>query len=200
MIRVNLLRALGNTAAANAAVHTAGAANAAAAEAKRQAVLKVLVLLLFPGLLMMVERITLDSKKADVLKAKNELAQIGSEIDGFGNVSSRVTEFNEKKKKVSKSLEILQAIARLRLREVKSLDTLQTMMPPTVWLRRLSIENDMVSMNGYAKTDEGIPQLISTLEKSVFFSNVESKGTSVENNPSGMVRTFEVGFRIGIKQ
>lgn len=198
MIRINLMKNLGmgTVTPAESAASTDFSMTSNEID-RKQLILKVLVLLVVPGLLVFLEKISLDEKRDAVNAAQKALADIDAEIQAFGDTGSKVSEFTEKKKAVERSLSIIKGLADIRLREVKTLDTLQSLLPPGVWLNSISISNGGVAMTGYSGTEEGLPDLNRALQNSVFFSNVEPRSATQENLPTGPVKKFDIEFKIG---
>lgn len=52
-------------------------------------------------------------------------------------------------------------------------------------------------MDGYTTSNDGVSELIRSLEANIYFSKVEPKFTEQETWASGSVKKFELEFRIG---
>lgn len=194
MIRINLMRTIGGVAAAPGTVVSG---QALPGELQRRAVLKLLVILLFPVLLYVYDMITLSVLQGEVDKIRGQIQSVDNRIGAYGDTGPRVEKFQNEKKRLEKQLESLRNLTKNRLREVKTLATLQNIMPERAWLKSIRIDNGYVILGGYSATDEAFTDLIRALESNVFFSGISVKSTEQESTSNGSVKKFEIDFRAG---
>jgi len=192
MIKVNLLRNMGL-----AKGGMADSAEAVAPETARLAVAKVIAILIFPLLLYVYERVNLNEVEENLHKVQGKVLNVKNERAKFGDAGPKIEMYNKEKARVDKELEVVRTIARNRLREVKALDAIQSLMPSKTWTKKISIDGNIVRLEGYTSSNDGISDLIRALEANVYFSRVEPKYTAQEVLPSGPVKKFELEFRIG---
>ncbi len=203
MIKINLLRNLGMTQggasleAAGAAGGGGGAAMSLSDDAQKQVALKVAAFLVLPIALYIYEYFNLTSLQEALIQQQQKVQQIQAEKSKYGDTGPRVERFNKEKARVEKEIEAVRNLARVRLREVKALDALQSLMPNRTWVKKVSIEGNVVKLEGYSSSETGVTEFIRALENSVSFSRVEPKSTVQENLASGPVKRFEMDFRIG---
>jgi Tfp pilus assembly protein PilN len=194
MIKINLLRTTG----LQGAPQEAGAATSV--DGRNDAYKKIAAILVGPLLLFAYENLTQTELRDELNQLNARVAEAQGEKGRFGDQGPRVAKYTKEKERIDSETEVVKELARNRLREVKSLDAIQSLMPPKTWIRRLEIEGNTVSMEGYSITDSGVADLIRALESSVFFSRVEPKSTSQEMLPTGPVKKFELEFRIGKRE
>jgi Tfp pilus assembly protein PilN len=192
MIKVNLLRNMGL-----AKGGTADQAEAVAPETARLAVAKVIAILTFPLLLYIYERVNLNEAEVSLHGVQEKVQSVKNERAKFGDAGPKIEMYNKEKARVDKELEVVRTIARNRLREVKALDAIQSLMPLKTWTKKLSIDGNVVKLEGYTSSNDGVSDLIRALEANVYFSKVEPKYTTQEDTPNGPVKKFELEFRIG---
>jgi Tfp pilus assembly protein PilN len=192
MIKVNLLR--------NTGMAQAGDLNlmAASPDVKRAMGIRVLVILLFPFALYIYESISIHQAQRELDEWKAKVATLTAEKAKYGDAAPRIEKASKQKALVEKKLDAIRGIARSRLREVKTLDALQTLIPPRTWIRRVSMDGNLVSLEAFSSSSEGVTEFIRALDSSVFFSKVEPKKTMQETTPAGVVvKKFELEFHIG---
>lgn len=193
MIRVNLLRNTGLAAGAA----PASFAEAVGPEAKRLIAAKLVLIALFPLAIFIIEQVHLNELEEAQAQARAKMQKLQAEKAKFGDAGPKVERYTKEKAVVDKHLEVIRTIARARLREVKALDAIQTLMPPKTWLRKLTFEGNLVRLEGFSSSDNGMVELVKSLESSPYFSRVESKGMSQESTPNGLVKRFELEFSVG---
>jgi Tfp pilus assembly protein PilN len=188
MIKVNLLRNMGLDQVGGDAV---------SADTQRKALIKILVVGLFPGALMIYEKFNLSVLSAEVQEVEAKVQKVEQEKASFGDAAPIVEKYTKEKKKIDKDLDVIRGLAKNRLREVKALDALQSLLPSHSWISELKIVDNNVNLRGYSTAEEGVADLIRALDQSAFFSKVNPKSTIEEVLPSGPVKKFELEFRIG---
>jgi Tfp pilus assembly protein PilN len=200
MIKINLLKNLGmhqGGALAGGAGAAESVESAISPDVQRLAIVKVIVLLLFPIALFGFEKINLMNLEAEVKKLKEETATVTAQKDAFGSVAPRVAKFDLQKKEIEKQLEAVRELTKNRLREVKTLDILQSLVPDQTWLNSVEINSSIVKIEGYAANDDAISKLMKALESSVLFSQIVPKSTTRVDLPTGSVKKFQLEFKVG---
>lgn len=192
MIKINLLKNMGGTEGG-----AGGVSVAITNETLRMVVLKVFATFILIIGLMIYENVNLSEIDDQIKKIQLNVQQVQAEKAKFGDAGPKIELYNKEKIRVDKELEVVRVIARNRLREVKALDAIQSLMPAKAWTKKIVIEGNLVKLDGYTSSDDGVNEIIRALEGSVYFSKVEPKNTSQENRPGGPVKRFELEFRIG---
>jgi hypothetical protein len=200
MIKVNLLRNMGLVQGAGAADSGGAGASAVSVDARQDAIKKLLAILIIPIGLIAYEKTSLSDLEAELVNLQNKLTEVQAEREKYGDQGPRVEKHTKEKKKIEEETEIVKDLARLRLREVKSLDALQSLIPQRTWIRKVAISGNTVRLDGYSASDSGVSDFIRALENSVFFSRVEPKSTSQEMLRTGPVKRFELEFRVGKRE
>lgn len=198
MIKVNLLKGAGG--APNiSAMGGSSDSGALTPEVKKEAGKRFAVIA--AGLAALyIYNIFVVSAQQDRLAAINaEVAAIEAKKAALGPTTPLVEKYNAEKKTLEGQLDVLRVLARNRLREVKALDAIQSLMSDKTWLRELKTDNGVLSMSGYSLTDDGITELIRALDSSVFFSDLVVKSTSEEKLDTTVVKRFDVEFKIGAR-
>lgn len=116
------------------------------------------------------------------------LNQKNEELSGLGTIQEDSKTLNDKMK-------LLKELSQLRLREVKSLDYLQTITPPRLWLTSLGINKDRYIFRGRARESSAVSAFVGKLEDGGYFSDVVLVKDSEMTSERFNVRDFEVVAR-----
>lgn len=192
MIKINLLRNLGMDAGAP----MLAGGDAASADVRRQAIVKLVLILIFPALLLAYEKFNASVLQTELQRVQRQIDAIEEQKQSFGSAAPRIEEFTKEKRIIDKQLETIRGLAKIRLREVKALDALQSLLPARTWLHELSIDAGAVKLVGYTTSEEGVSEFIRALDESVF-SKVMPKSAVQVDLPTGPVKKFELEFRVG---
>ena len=197
MIKVNLLRNLAVAQGVTPADSSFAGLGASDANTQKQAATKAVVMLVFPIFLYVYETFNLSTLRGELATVRTAIEQIDAEKGKFGDLGPRVDKYKKEKARIDEELAVVRGLALSRLREVKSLDALQSLVPQKTWLNKVAIEGTKVKVEGFTTSAEGISELIGALDRSAFFSKIEPKSTSQEMLPSGPAKRFELEFRVG---
>lgn len=199
MIRINLLRTMGvSGVGTNIGTSASSGGDIISVDVRRQAAIKVAIILLFPTLMFIWEKLRLNSLQSDQVQIQQKVTAVEAERASFGSTAPRVAKANKLKEKMTKEIKIIRELARNRLREVKALDQLQTILPDKTWISAIKIEGSKITLDGYALNESAITELMTALNTNAFFSGVQPKGQVQETNKIlGQVTKFGFEFRVG---
>ena len=93
---------------------------------------------------------------------------------------------------LEQKLTIMKKLSRVRLREVKALDYIQSILPEKVWFKDMRFDDNKLSLNGFAVGDDDLNELTRALENSVQFSNVIILQAKDEKLQNGTYKQFEI--------
>ncbi len=195
MIRVNLLKSAGAT----GSVVRSASGDAPSAQTQKEAGKRLGVILGAVAVLYLYNMFVVSAQQDRLAAINGEVAGIEAQKTALGPTTPLVEKYNVEKKTIEGQLEVLRVLARNRLREVKALDSIQSLMSDKTWLRELKTEAGNLTMSGYSLTDDGITDLIRSLDTSVFFSDLIVKSTSEERLDTTTVKRFDVEFKIGAR-
>ncbi|RYZ74522.1 MAG: hypothetical protein EOP05_09165 [Proteobacteria bacterium] len=207
MIRVNLLRSTGMTPAAPAmggmfsGMGSGGGTSVAVVDQEKVGGIKLAVILCFPILLYAYEFMNISGLETEKAKVEAEAAAVEGKRAAYGDSGPKVEKYTKEKQRIDTQLATIRELTKTRLREVKTLDSLQSLTPAQVWFDSIKIEGNLVKASGYSITDEGLASLFQQLNSSPVFSKFEPKSQTQSTSASGQ-RTvkFEVEFTIGGRQ
>ncbi len=145
----------------------------------REALVKIAFILLFTIGLMMFESQnirTLNDERNRVQATVNDLelqaAAKAHEVEGIKDIAKQAQELEDK-------LKILKLLSKLRLREVKTLDFMQSSIPEKVWLKAITyastkerVEDGHFQFTGNAVNTEDLTEFVKRLEDSAYMDEV----------------------------
>lgn len=202
MIRVNLAR--------NRVVDPSlAAANVTGSgDQTREGIVKIVFILLFSLGLMMYESQNIRSLNEDRARLQanvNELearAQTkAAEVEGIKDIAKQAQELEDK-------LKVLKLLSKLRLREVKTLDFMQSSIPEKVWLRvvnfdaeKLNAEKGHFQFEGNAVNTEDLTEFVKRLEDSAYLEEVIVIKNQEVAGPgkSGALREYQFTADVEVK-
>ncbi|MBK8204680.1 MAG: PilN domain-containing protein [Bdellovibrionales bacterium] len=138
-----------------------------------------------------------ESNNVDNLKKEEQifaiqLEELQAKVKKLKEEASKVSEFERQGKELEDKMKIMKALSRTRLRELKALDFLQTMIPERVWLNSLDYIDEKFRLKGLALTDDDLTDLIQALDKSSFFSEVVLLQAKETTSRDGSLKNFEL--------
>lgn len=203
MIKVNLLQARGAGTATGQAVSegtstevlgstAATLSKALNNEFTKPAIINLLVILSVPGSLIFYERHTVEKLKQDTAAINRKITKLEADAKSKKTEVGKSAELTDRAKELTAKLDIIRKLSRIRLREIKVLDFIQTTVPEKVWLRDLVIDQGELAIKGYAATDDDLTLFVRSLEKSRNFSNVLLLVAKEERTKERTVKSFEI--------
>jgi Tfp pilus assembly protein PilN len=160
-------------------------------------VVNLVVMLALPALLIYWEQYNLGILQSQANALGAEVQQMQQSVAEKESQLAQAGELKEKAKELATKVELLKKLARTRLREVKSLDFIQTTMPEKVWLREITFKAGAMVIRGKAMTDDDLTTFIRALEKSRTFTNVLLLQAKEERGPEGALKNFELSCNVG---
>jgi type IV pilus assembly protein PilN len=194
MIKINLLRNLGSGAVVGTSVQTDMPLSQ---EAQKQFAYRFGVICLAVGALILYEKIQLSVQQGEIDAVTTKINSVRAEKEKYGDAAPIVQKYNEQKVKLDAQIKILEGLTENRLREVKLLDTIQSVLPQKAWLDELSMDQGKVMMKGFVPDDQGVSSLYSALETNVLFSNVKVKSEAMDLPSIGSAHKFEFTYNAG---
>jgi|GEM_PF-842331 len=205
MIKVNLMRNRVADVAAGTNVTVGGG------EETREAIIKVVFIVLFTLGLMMYESQNIRSLNDESARTQAMVGDLevqaqakATEVDAIKDIAHQAQELEDK-------LKILKLLSKLRLREVKTLDFMQSSIPEKVWLRSVKyetdkdlkdhVENGRYQFSGNSVTTEDLSEFVKRLEDSAYLSEVIVVKNQESSGPgrSGGLREFQFTADVEVK-
>jgi type IV pilus assembly protein PilN len=195
MIRVNLLSSAtggGGIGTGFVSKEVSGEGN----EVQRQGLVRLVIILLFPGALYAYEFIHIPELQARLGSKQSVLQDLQSKNEQAKTAVAEIQKFNEEKNRLQKQIDTLDSLRRDRQKEVKILDSIQKDIPEKVWLTSVEMKEDQMVLGGMATADPELTSFMETLSKSVFYKNVNLVRSQEVQSDKGVLKSFEVSCAI----
>ena len=193
MIRVNLLRNRVVDQTATTVQETEGSSET------RDSLVKLAFMLMIPAGLMVLEGQSIQALNAESNRLSVQVSELENQAAAKAQEVESVKDIEVQAKELEDKLKILKLLSRLRLREVKTLDFMQSSIPEKVWLKSIAFEADKVQVeqgrfqfNGLAVATEDLSEFVKRLEDSAYLSEViiiKNQETQMSGK-GGTVREF----------
>ncbi len=145
----------------------------------RDTIVKIAFLLLFTLGLMVYEGQNIRKMNDEAAHLQIRISELetassakAAEAEGVKDVENQARELEDK-------LKVLKLLSKLRLREVKTLDFMQSSIPEKVWLKTINFESDNTNVEdgrfqfvGNAVATEDLSEFVKRLEDSAYLSEV----------------------------
>ncbi|MCC6277467.1 MAG: PilN domain-containing protein [Oligoflexia bacterium] len=130
--------------------------------------------------------------KEEMRVLRAESAEVEKKLKELEPVVKELERFQEEKRKLDSQVEVIKRLAKERLKNVKSLDALQGIIPARAWLNELKINESKVSLAGFASDDSVVSEFMKELESSIYFANVTLSSSEEFKSNEGAVKKFEI--------
>ena len=133
----------------------------------------------------------LSKKKALFKTNENKIVELKQKI-------KEVENFEQLNKTIEQRNGIIEQLRKNQSMPVRLLDEASNLLPSGVWLDKMAVSGENVSMEGYAFANADIVTYIDNIKNSQTFTEVylqESKSTTIENTPLYM---FKLTFKIKV--
>jgi Tfp pilus assembly protein PilN len=197
VIRVNLLT---NKVQDNAAAGVVIDTNNERSAKIREVVTKLFLIGIFVGAAMVWESQNLRNVAARAQQEKSKLTALQETLTGKIAEVESVKDVEGRAKELEDKLKILKFLSKLRLREVKTLDFLQSSIPEQVWLRQINFESETTKVEegkfqiiGNASTTEDLTEFTKRLDDSAYLMEViVDRNQEVAGGKTGSIRDFHM--------
>lgn len=178
MIRVNLAR--NRTGEATIGRTTIGStAGSADAFENRQGLLKVALILIFVVGMVLIENQELGALRQQAARLQGQVSELETESASKAKETESIKDIEAQARELEAKLKILKLLSKLRLREVKTLDFMQSQIPEKVWLTSLTFETDKNRLEegkfnfvGKSTNTDDLTEFVKRLEDSSYLQEV----------------------------
>ncbi|MGE0527150.1 MAG: PilN domain-containing protein [Bdellovibrionales bacterium] len=205
MIRVNLLRnRIGDSGLA-----APGPAMAVQNPEMRESLIKILLMVIFVVGLMVYEGQVIRGLNADMVRIQAELVDLQAQAQAKAQEVESIKDMEKEARELEDKLKVLKLLSRLRLREVKTLDFMQSSIPEKVWLKSVHYNSEEIQsqkgrlvFTGNAAATEDLTEFVRRLEESSYLDEViiiKNQEVNVQGRSTTM-RDFEFTARVESKK
>jgi len=197
VIRVNLLRNMSTGALATGMPTMA--APMVSQDLQKQGAIRLVVIVACIGTVIAYEKIQLSAKQDELTKVQAQVSEVRTKRESLGDTGPIVEKFQAQEAVLNRKIKTLEQITSNRLREVKLLDAVQSILPSQTWLEKLSIDQGKVEMVGFATDQAIVSQIFTQVDGNVLFSDVKPPRTELQvtTGSSTPLMRFEFLFFTG---
>jgi Tfp pilus assembly protein PilN len=172
----------------------------------RDTIVKALMILIFPIGLWVFEGQNLKTLKERTVALQAEVAALEIEVQAKNKEAEAVKDVEAQARELEDKLKLFKLLSRLRLREVKTLDFMQTSIPERVWLKILNYEADKekfeagrFNFQGRAMTTDDLTEFVKRLEESAYLNEViVIKNQEVMAQNKSVTRDFQFTAQVEV--
>ncbi len=199
MIKVNLLRNLGETRVVNEnTVSQTIQIKDINSEEKIRAVWKVVLILVPLIALYLFESRNIRQKNDELTGITSQLTHLQSETTLLETKYGELKGYKDEGERLNKLIGAIAVLSKERLSAIRALDALQSLTPRRVWFISLNLTGEKINVQGVGASDDDVTEFIKELSDSVFFSNVETVSVEEVKKKYGAVRKFELNCMLEV--
>lgn len=201
MIKINLLKNKVNDARTSATIGETTFSATTSFETmgdNKGALVNLLLMFVFVVPLIFYENMVQNDLNAQVTRVRAESAKIKKDLDQKKARQKESAKVEAELQELQSKIEVVRKLSKYRVRELKALDFLQTVIPDRVWMTSIKYEADKLDLEGMAIADEDLTEFVKRLEARKFFSSVLLLQARESQSKEGTVKTFQVSCNLEI--
>ncbi len=137
----------------------------------------------------------IDELNKRVMQQNTQRSQLQAELDQKNSELQTLGTAQDDSKALQDKMKLLKNLSRLRLREVKSLDFIQSIVPARMWLIQMRIEKDNYLIKGLSRDNAAVSTFVNKLEDGGYFSDVVLTQDNEIQDGGYEMREFEIVAR-----
>lgn len=198
MIKINLAPALAQGASSSSSASAFGSSSSMSdgfvgpEETRKEALKRLLILLLGPLALFAYENQNVPAKYAELAAKRQVLVELQTYNAKQAASVAEIKKFKEDEATIEKRISALEKISKDRQREIRVMDLLQVIIPEKAWLSRVQVSPERVNVQGYALSDLDVSTFLEGLTRSAFLMDVNLVSSSEVSQDGIMLKKFEI--------
>jgi Tfp pilus assembly protein PilN len=201
MIKINLLKNRGTNATRNTGsdLNYETAFNTdvgSSSSGSKDLLVKILLMFLGVGALVAYESYNiglLKSRLNEVTTRKNALMQ---EVQEKSPIAEKARAMQGEILDLESRIKTIKDLSRIRLREIKTVDYIQNVIPERVWLTGVVFAGDKLTLEGSAISDEQLNHFTESLEKKSSFKDVIVLKSVEQKAKDGTIKIFTITLNV----
>ncbi|HEU4428808.1 MAG TPA: PilN domain-containing protein [Myxococcota bacterium] len=133
----------------------------------------------------------------EVDSAKQAVARIQKDIDGYAPQLAQVEKFRAAKADIEKKLKVIDELSLARSGPVHLFDEIATHLPDRMWLTSLEVKGQQLTVQGVSLDNELVALFLTALNASPYFDNVELLETEAKEVDGYKLNAFEMSATLG---
>ncbi len=164
---------------------------------ENNAIIKRIAFLIIPIVVVFAYTWSVESGlKSDMEKLNKRAIVLDGQLEALKPELNTIEQLKGEKNKLSTELGAIKELSKKRYTYVKILDSLQSLIPEKAWVTKLTIKDQIISIEGRAIEDAIISSFMQNLEESAYFSNVTWVNSAEVNEPQGLVKSFSIRLNL----
>jgi hypothetical protein len=159
-------------------------------------IVKFLMMLVFPALLYVYEWYNIGVLDETIRNLQSQKSILDGEVNKLKPEFDRLKSLKEANDELNRKIKIVKDLGRLRLREIKAIDHLQSITPEQVWLTNVEYKNTDFKVEGYATNREQLDLFLTGLQNRSYYRDVILARDVEEKAKRGTVKKFLINSRI----
>ncbi|WII73423.1 PilN domain-containing protein [Bdellovibrio sp. 22V] len=194
MIKINLASSasIGSSAALSSSLGISSETFLAPDEVRKEALKRLVLLLVGPLALYIYENQNIPQKQADLNSKQQVLTELQNYNARAAASVAEIKKFKEDEALMEARIAALEKISKDRQREIRVLDLLQSVIPEKAWVTRIQINPERVNIQGLALSDFEVSSFLEALTKSVFLMDVNLVSSSEVTQEGSTLKKFEI--------
>jgi len=167
---------------------------------KIKALLLVIVIIYIPDLLLVdMWEESRNVAQSEVSGKQTELTRLKRKIDNSLGLDKQIRELKAQEENLGKKLTAVKQAISEKKNPSNILLYLAKNIPAELWIKEISIKNDLMTVKGEAFDYTSIGNFVNSLRSSVFIkeSNIANTNSTMRASDKKRIETFEVNFTIG---
>jgi Tfp pilus assembly protein PilN len=158
---------------------------------------KIGLMLLFTIALMFYESFNMSSLREEATKLSAQANQLRAEVSKGKAENEKALETQKEIKELESRIELMKELGEKRMRELKALDHLQSIIPKQLWFKEVKYKEQQFDITGYAVSDDDLTDFLQGLEKQSYFSDVVLEQAIEVKNQTGFLKQFKITAVLG---
>lgn len=170
------------------------------ADVNREFLKRIAILPLIPIALYLWESLSRPDLESQLAIQNTKLAELQAFNSKAENAVKEITKFRDDETKIQKRIAFIEKISRDRLKEIQVFDMIQTIIPERVWLTKLEIVADKVSITGLSVTDGDQSNFLEALSRSIYVSEPQLMNSTEYKLGTDSLKKFTIGASLEREQ
>jgi type IV pilus assembly protein PilN len=134
--------------------------------------------------------------RSEVTAAKDAAAKIQHDIDGYAPQLAQVEKFRAAKTDIERKLKVIDELSVARSGPVHLFDEVATHMPDRMWLTKLQVEGQSLTIDGVSLDNELVALFLTAMNASPYFEEVELVETKAQEVEGYKLNSFEMSAKL----
>ncbi len=130
--------------------------------------------------------------RSEISKLEVKAKELSAKLKELEPAVKEVEKFKEEKRKLDSQLDIIKQLSKERLKNVKSLDALQNLIPQKAWLTAIRVKENKAELDGFAVDDIVVSEFMQALENSIYYANVSLVTSEEFKKEAGTIKKFVI--------